>query len=116
MICMFTHEPCKYISCPLWSERHQGCRFVLAINKILEEEKSTAQLTLKEQYILDLMSQGYSNQQISDASKLGISTVKNHITQILRKLGAKNRVEAVVTSLANNECNYTSRLKLKEQR
>jgi len=101
MVCMFTHEPCKYINCPLWSERRQACRFVLAINKILEEEKSTAQLTLKEQNILELMSQGYRNQQISDALKLRVSTVKNHVSNILRKLGAKNRVEAVIISLEN---------------
>ena len=38
MICMFVREPCKYISCPLWSERFQFCRFVLAVDKVLGEE------------------------------------------------------------------------------
>lgn len=99
MICPFTHEPCKYIICPLWSERLQVCRFILAIDQILNEEKPMAQLTPKEQKILELMTQGYSNQQISDALSIHVSTVKNHVSAILSKLGVKSRVEAVIISL-----------------
>lgn len=99
MICMFNHEPCKYINCPLWSEIRQACRFVLAIDKILNEEKQIAKLTPQEKRVLKLMTQGHNNQQISDDLQLHISTVKNHISKILSKLGAKNRVEAVIISL-----------------
>lgn len=99
MICPFNHEPCKYINCPLWSERCQACRFVLAIDKVLNEEKPMAQLTPKEQQILELITQGYSNQQISDALHVSVSTVKNHVSSVLAKLGVKSRVEAVLISL-----------------
>lgn len=103
MICMFTHKPCKHINCPLWSERLQACRFVLAIDQVLNEEKPMARLTTKEQKILELMTQGYSNQQISDALKICVSTVKNHVSNILSKLGAKSRVEAVILKLGSKD-------------
>lgn len=104
MICPFNnnHEPCKYINCPFWSERRQTCNWATVINQLanlLIENKPTAQLTPKEQQILELMTQGYSNQQISDAIHLQVSTVKNHVSHVLSKLGAKNRVEAVIISL-----------------
>lgn len=99
MICMFTHTPCQYIKCPLWSERRQACRFVMAVDKVLNEENPKAQLTPKEQQILALVTHGYSNQQISDVLNISVSTVKNHVSHVLAKLKVKSRVEAVIMSL-----------------
>jgi DNA-binding NarL/FixJ family response regulator len=49
--------------------------------------------------VLEYLVQGASNKAI--ASNLGISqqTVKNHMTNILRKLGAGDRTEAAVVAL-----------------
>lgn len=99
MNCCFNSEPCRYIDCPLWSERRQACRFVLTVDKILYEEKPRVQLTPKEQQILKLITQGYSNKQISVALNISYSTTKNHVSSILTKLGAKNRTEAAVNEL-----------------
>lgn len=98
MICPFTDTPCRYINCPLWNER-QGCRFVMAIDKVVGTNMPATNLTSKEQSVLSLLAKGYSNQQVSAALNIGISTVKNHVSNILGKLGAKSRTEAVLMSL-----------------
>ncbi|MBL0086634.1 MAG: response regulator transcription factor [Ideonella sp.] len=45
------------------------------------------------------MSRGMSNQQIADALSIALPTVKFHITNILSKLHADNRTEAVLVAL-----------------
>jgi DNA-binding NarL/FixJ family response regulator len=53
-------------------------------------------LTPREQQVLQLLAQGSENREI--AHSLGISerTVKNHITNILTRLGLKNRTQAAL--------------------
>lgn len=97
MICQFDGTACRYIKCPLWSERLQSCRFVLAVDKVLGDDgKRPIHLSSREHDILNLMISGYSNQQISDALGIKCQTTKNHVSIILAKLGAKSRTEAVV--------------------
>ena len=63
------------------------------------DEDFLSPLTPREMEILELVVQGMSNRKI--AYNLGIShqTVKNHMTAILRKLGATGRTEAAVSAL-----------------
>jgi len=63
------------------------------------QEDFLSPLTPREMEILELVVQGMSNRKI--AYRLGIShqTVKNHMTAILRKLGATGRTEAAVCAL-----------------
>jgi len=63
------------------------------------DEEFLSPLTSREMEILELVVQGMSNRKI--AYHLGIShqTVKNHMTAILRKLGATGRTEAAVSAL-----------------
>ncbi|MFO7849356.1 MAG: LuxR C-terminal-related transcriptional regulator [Spirochaetia bacterium] len=63
------------------------------------DEEFLSPLTPREMEILELVVQGMSNRKI--AYQLGIShqTVKNHMTAILRKLGATGRTEAAVSAL-----------------
>lgn len=60
-------------------------------------------LTPKEKQIFDLLIQNYSTREI--ASYLGISdkTVRNHISNVLLKLGVKGRAQAVVELIRLNE-------------
>jgi LuxR family maltose regulon positive regulatory protein len=53
-------------------------------------------LTSRELEILRLMSIGYSNQKIADKLYLSINTIKTHISNLFDKLGARNRVDALV--------------------
>jgi DNA-binding NarL/FixJ family response regulator len=63
------------------------------------DEEFLCPLTPREMEILELVVQGMSNRKIG--YNLGIShqTVKNHMTAILRKLGATGRTEAAVSAL-----------------
>jgi DNA-binding NarL/FixJ family response regulator len=56
-------------------------------------------LTLREREILQLVSQGQTNKQISYATHITERTVKFHVSVILRKLDASNRAEAVQKAL-----------------
>jgi DNA-binding NarL/FixJ family response regulator len=56
-------------------------------------------LTLRELEILRLLAEGYSNPEIADAVHLAPGTVKNHVSSILLKLGARDRTRAVLRAL-----------------
>ena len=58
-----------------------------------------ADLTQRERELLALMARGLNNQEISDQLAIAVPTVKFHITNILGKLQAANRTEAVLTAL-----------------
>lgn len=61
--------------------------------------ETVADLTSREQEVLNELMQGWSNKQI--AENLGITeiTVKSHLMHLFRKLGAKNRTDAVRIAL-----------------
>jgi ATP/maltotriose-dependent transcriptional regulator MalT len=52
-------------------------------------------LSEREREILALLATGRSNQEIADALVLSIGTVKTHTNNIYRKLGVRNRTEAL---------------------
>ncbi len=58
-----------------------------------------ADLTQRERELLALMARGLSNQEIAGALAIAMPTVKFHVTNILAKLHADNRTEAVLTAL-----------------
>ena len=45
------------------------------------------------------MAEGYSNREISEALFLAEGTVKNHLSTILLKIGARDRTNAVLRAL-----------------
>lgn len=56
-------------------------------------------LSRREREILELIQQGYSNQQVADRLYLSVNTVKNHMSRILAKLSAANRTDAVLKAM-----------------
>lgn len=56
-------------------------------------------LTQRERELLALMARGLSNMDISTALSIAMPTVKFHVTNILAKLHADNRTEAVLVAL-----------------
>lgn len=56
-------------------------------------------LTPREVEVLRLMVGGYSNREIADALHVAEGTAKNHISNILSKLGVRDRTRAVLKGL-----------------
>ena len=57
------------------------------------------QLTDREQEVLALMIEGRDNAEIAKTLYISQSTVKNHVSRILTRFGAENRVQAVVRAV-----------------
>ncbi|MCH9720505.1 MAG: response regulator transcription factor, partial [Actinomycetia bacterium] len=57
-------------------------------------------LTARELEILELIELGLTNQQIASRLSVALHTVKNHVHNLLGKLGVANRAEAVAVSRA----------------
>jgi DNA-binding NarL/FixJ family response regulator len=53
-------------------------------------------LTERETEILRLMASGYSNKEIANSLNVAEGTVKNHVSNILSKLGVRDRTRAVL--------------------
>jgi len=85
-------------------ETHAGRRVLApeatdAIIAASQQPSPGADLTQRERELLVLMSRGMSNQQIANELSIALPTVKFHITNILGKLHADNRTEAVLLAL-----------------
>jgi DNA-binding NarL/FixJ family response regulator len=64
-------------------------------NSVNYEEIKKAGLTQREHDVLVKMAQGMSNQEIAAALFLSESTIKTHVSNILFKLEAKRRTQAI---------------------
>jgi DNA-binding NarL/FixJ family response regulator len=61
---------------------------------------TTMSLTAQETAILRLVAGGYSNKEVARHLGISMGTVKNHISDILRKLDARDRTHAVLKAIA----------------
>jgi two-component system NarL family response regulator len=61
----------------------------------LSAKLETARFTQRELEVIQLMAAGKSNQEIGAQLNAAASTVKIHLSHISRKLGARNRAEAI---------------------
>lgn len=58
-----------------------------------QASRAIAGLTEREREVAMAIGQGFSNQEIADQLFMSVPTVKAHVTQLLRKLDADNRVQ-----------------------
>jgi DNA-binding NarL/FixJ family response regulator len=60
--------------------------------------KAVASLTDREREILTLLASGFSNAELAKHLYLSEPTIKTHLTSIFRKLGVRDRVQAVIAA------------------
>jgi DNA-binding NarL/FixJ family response regulator len=65
----------------------------------LDDGYATEVLTTREAEIIRLMTGGYSNREIAAAICISEGTVKNHVSNILSKLGVRDRTRAVLKAI-----------------
>ena len=58
-------------------------------------------VTNREQEVLELIVEGFSNGKIAEVLAISEKTVKNHVTSILRKLDVEDRTQAAVYAIKN---------------
>jgi PAS domain S-box-containing protein len=78
------------------SRQYEVAQVRYAVNLAIGEEY---RLTDTEKAVLTMMVEGQTNSQIAERSVISTSTIKFHVGNILRKLGATNRTEAVALAL-----------------
>ena len=73
-------------------------KLINELNRLTNQALSTAEspLTEREGEILSLMARGLSNGDIAKKVYISEKTVKNHVTNILRKLDVTDRTQAVI--------------------
>ena len=69
------------------------------IKHLIAESPPAPELTPRQLEILNSMSRGYSNAEIAEVFGINEFTVREHVANIMAKLDASNRAEAVATAL-----------------
>jgi len=81
----------------LWSESRSLLGVKTQLHRLLDPmgDRNANLLTKREIEVIQYVSMGRSNQHIADTMFLSVNTVRNHLVNISRRLGASSRSEAV---------------------
>lgn len=81
------------------SERVFPCAVEDMVSEAAASSSQIYELSIREQEVLSLMAQGMSNRKIAQTLYISEKTVKNHVSNILKKLSVADRTQAVIESL-----------------
>ena len=65
-------------------------------------------LTTREKKIFELLVKNYSTDDIANYFNISSKTVRNHISNVIQKLGVKGRSQAILELLKMNEIKLTN--------
>jgi len=65
-------------------------------------DKMNKIVTLREKEIFDLLVTNYTTKEISKKLNISEKTVRNHISNVMQKLGVKSRSQAIIELLKMN--------------
>jgi DNA-binding NarL/FixJ family response regulator len=72
-----------------------------SFRKKVKVRDASASLSVREEQILLLLSQGYSNKLIADKLDLSVDTVCSHLKHVFNKLHVRSRTEAAIRYMAS---------------
>ena len=75
-----------------------------AFNRLIFTDNAPGELTPREIQILQLVAEGLSNRSIGEQLHIATSTARDHVRDILRRLGVKSRAAAAVEGLRQCYC------------
>ncbi|MCI6717236.1 MAG: helix-turn-helix transcriptional regulator [Bacilli bacterium] len=64
---------------------------------------NTKFLTSREREIFELLVENYDTDEIADKFNISSKTVRNHISNVIQKLGVKGRSQAILELIKMNE-------------
>ncbi len=92
----------------LWLNRHMTAAVVTDLRRPrtsptrTPESDRSAQLTSREREVIDLIGEGLKNKQIADRLCISETTVRHHMTSILKKLEVSDRLELLIFAYRHN--------------
>ena len=90
------------IRCAMTHQRTMAPEAVQALSRRASARQPGHDLSAREREVLGLMAQGLSNRAIAERLKIGRSTVDFHVSNVLGKLGATSRTEAVAVAVTHH--------------
>jgi len=78
-----------------WVSRKLLVDFLATPNHPVSFVTRHPELTLRESELINLLTQGLSNQAIADLLFISVATVKSHLSSVYRKIKVSNRLQAV---------------------
>ena len=76
-------------------------RVIESFRRKAQPRNESTRLSVREEQILLLLSQGYSNKMIADKLELSIDTVCSHLKHVFSKMHVRSRTQAVVQYMAS---------------